>query len=75
MAHHRLASAVHDKVAAVAPTIEGVSLGSQTDKTKWTIMFKSGTHASTKAAAQEVIDDFDIAAEEAILEAIEPSLI
>ena len=75
MAHHRLVRAVHDKVAVVAPTIEGVSLGSNTDKTKWKVMFKKGTHASTKAAAAVVIDDFDITAEEAILRAIEPSLI
>ena len=75
MAHHLLVSAIHSKVAAVAPTIEGVSLGSQTDKTKWDVTFKKGTHASTKAAAAAVIDAFDIPAEEAILEAITPSII
>ena len=74
MAHHLLVQAVHEKVEAVAP-IEGVSLESMTDKTKWIVKFKAEATQAEKDAAATAITDFDIAAEEAILEAIEPSLI
>jgi len=68
MAHPRLGLAVHDKVAAVAP-IDGVSLGSYTDKTKWVVMFKPEATEAEQAAAADAITAFDIAAEEVILEA------
>lgn len=74
MAHHLLAQAVHDKVVAVAP-IDGVSLGSWTDKAKWVVTFKAEATDAQKTAAATAITDFDIAAEEAALEEISPSLI
>ena len=74
MPHHMLAQAVDAKVAAIAP-IEGVSLGSYTDKSTWTVTFKSEATQAQKDAAADAIVAFDIEAEEALLEAVMPSLI
>jgi hypothetical protein len=74
MAHHLLAKVIHEKVVAVAPIV-GVSLGSWTDKAKWHVVFKAEATDAEKTAAATAITDFDIAAEEAILEAETPSMI
>lgn len=53
------------RISLVAP-IEGVSIGNLTDKGTWLIQFKAEATQEQRAAAQSVIDQFDVAAEDAI---------
>ena len=59
-----LAGILHEQVAAVAP-IEGVRLKIRADKATWEVDFLPAATQAEKDAAQTVIDDFDIAAEDA----------
>lgn len=63
-----IALVIHEKVEAVAP-IEGVSVGVRGDKLTWRVDFLRSATAAQRRDAQDVIDAFDIAAEDAILEA------
>jgi hypothetical protein len=60
-----LINTLETRVRAVAP-IFGVAIGSRSDKATWRIDFQSNATASQIAAAQSVIDAFDIAAETTI---------
>jgi len=50
-------------VLAVAP-IHGVSIDDEANKRGWRIDFKDEATPQQRAAAQQVLDDFDVAAEE-----------
>lgn len=54
-----LASRIHEAIEQVCP-IEGVSIEDKTDKKTWRIQFKSTASSEQKAAAQKVIDAFDL---------------
>ena len=58
---------LHDKLAKVAP-IDGVSTGDPDDRKTWRIDFKLEATPKQRAAAQTIIDEFDISI-------IDPSLI
>lgn len=58
MRHSALAN-LHGAVAAVCP-IGGVSIGDLNDRSTWRIDFSPDATAPQKAAAQNVLDTFDI---------------
>lgn len=51
---------IHAKVSAAAP-ISGVSLGSLTDKTTWSVKYQDSATDEQKAAAQAIIDAINLA--------------
>jgi hypothetical protein len=53
------ASDIHAKLAAVAP-IDGISIGSSTDKSTWIIQFQDSATDAQKTAAQAVLDAIDL---------------
>lgn len=67
MAHERLVRSLHEKLAAILPTILGVSIGVEGDKETWLVHFKPGTTQAKKTLVANGITAFDSAAEEAIL--------
>lgn len=50
---------LHEQIAAICP-IDGVSIGSYSDKTTWRIDFSLSATAQQKAAAMAVIAAFDV---------------
>lgn len=54
-----IASELHTKIATVCQ-IQGVSLGSLDDKSTWSVVFEDGASIEQRAAAQAVLDAFDI---------------
>lgn len=50
--------ALHDKVSEVAP-ITGVSLGKIDDKSTWKIIFKPEATPEQRAAAAQIVREFD----------------
>jgi hypothetical protein len=54
-------SILHTLIAAVAPIL-GVSIGNENDKQTWHIDFQPQATTQQRAAAQAVIDAFDLAA-------------
>ena len=58
-----LVDVLDEKLQAVAP-IFGVAIGSLNTKQTWRIDFKPEATPSQRAAAQAVVDAFDVAAEE-----------
>lgn len=63
---HNVISVIHEAVAAVAP-IDGVSIGTLSDKQTWTVCFKEEATTEERAAAQTVIDNFSVETAEATL--------
>ena len=57
-----ITNTVHLLIAQVAP-IDGISLGSYTDKSTWRIDFQDTATAVQRQAAQDAIIAFDAAAE------------
>ena len=53
--------ALHSAVAAVAP-IDGVSVGVEADKSTWKVSFADSATPAQRAAAQTVINGFDLKA-------------
>ena len=54
---------LHDRLALVAP-IDGVSVAVENDKSGWRVDFKPEATPAQRAAAQAVVDAFDVAAAE-----------
>ena len=57
-------SVLSDAISAVCP-IQGVSMGRAQDKSTWRIDFDPSATDTQKAAAQTVVQNFDVTAEEA----------
>lgn len=58
-----ITSLLHERIESVCP-ISGVSLGSHNDKSTWRINFRPEATPVQRAAAQTVLDAFDVATEE-----------
>ena len=54
-----IAADIHEAVAQVCP-IDGVSIGEPDDKTTWTISYGQAATQQQKAAAAEVVRNFDV---------------
>jgi len=63
-----IAGTLHTKIAIVCP-ITGVSVGNTDDKATWTVHYDNADDKQ-KAAAQAVIDGFDVAAEQAKIDSV-----
>ena len=61
---------LHIQLAATAP-IDGVAIGDSQNKSTWRIDFKPEATPAQRAAAQAVVDAFDVAAEEQKLLGVE----
>jgi|SRR3972149_5636048 len=57
------AATLHNKIRSVCP-IHGVHIGQKNDKATWRIDFEEEATPQQRIAAQQVLDDFDVAAEE-----------
>lgn len=55
---------LHNQISAVCP-IQGISIALETDKSTWRIDFDLSATPAQKAAAQTVLQAFDVAAEKA----------
>lgn len=60
-----IAGDVHKALVAASIPIEGVSIGRANDKKTWRIDWPAKPSAQQEAAAQAVLDAFDVAAEAA----------
>ena len=57
------AATLHNRIRNVCP-IHGVTIGQKNDKATWRIDFEEEATPQQRIAAQQVLDDFDVAAEE-----------
>lgn len=51
---------LHEQIKAVCAGIEIVSIGRWEDKTTWRLIFKDGTTDECKAAAQAVVNAYNV---------------